>query len=79
MNFIQIEQCEVVFFNCKLWFFLRPEVLKTALVKAVEKGQLEQITGKGARGTFQVKHFLTPTLSDLSLIEVHLSFAMPPP
>ncbi|KAG7226738.1 hypothetical protein INR49_014087 [Caranx melampygus] len=33
----------------------RPEVLKTALVKAVEKGQLEQITGKGARGTFQLK------------------------
>lgn len=33
----------------------RPEVLKTALVKAVERGQLEQITGKGARGTFQLK------------------------
>ncbi|KAK2861749.1 hypothetical protein Q5P01_001282 [Channa striata] len=33
----------------------KPEVLKTALVKAVEKGQLEQITGKGARGTFQLK------------------------
>ncbi|XP_047439738.1 heterochromatin protein 1-binding protein 3 isoform X2 [Mugil cephalus] len=33
----------------------RPDVLKTALLKAVEKGQLEQITGKGARGTFQLK------------------------
>ncbi|XP_068598808.1 heterochromatin protein 1-binding protein 3 [Brachionichthys hirsutus] len=33
----------------------KPEVLKAALVKAVEKGQLEQITGKGARGTFQLK------------------------
>ncbi|KAM9860071.1 heterochromatin protein 1-binding protein 3 isoform 2-T2 [Aulostomus maculatus] len=33
----------------------RPEVLKTALVKAVERGQLEQITGKGASGTFQLK------------------------
>uniref|UniRef100_A0A3P8TM49 Heterochromatin protein 1-binding protein 3 n=1 Tax=Amphiprion percula TaxID=161767 RepID=A0A3P8TM49_AMPPE len=33
----------------------RPEVLKSALVKAVERGQLEQITGKGARGTFQLK------------------------
>ncbi|KAM3620717.1 uncharacterized protein V6R79_000961 [Siganus canaliculatus] len=33
----------------------KPEVLKTALVKAVERGQLEQITGKGARGTFQLK------------------------
>ncbi|XP_044023967.1 heterochromatin protein 1-binding protein 3 isoform X2 [Siniperca chuatsi] len=33
----------------------RPDVLKAALVKAVEKGQLDQITGKGARGTFQLK------------------------
>ncbi|XP_038551800.1 heterochromatin protein 1-binding protein 3 isoform X2 [Micropterus salmoides] len=33
----------------------RPDVLKVALLKAVEKGQLEQITGKGARGTFQLK------------------------
>ncbi|XP_029288329.1 heterochromatin protein 1-binding protein 3 isoform X2 [Cottoperca gobio] len=33
----------------------RPDLLKTALVKAVEKGQLEQITGKGATGTFQLK------------------------
>ncbi|XP_077583234.1 heterochromatin protein 1-binding protein 3 isoform X2 [Stigmatopora nigra] len=33
----------------------RPDVLKSALVKAVERGQLEQITGKGACGTFQLK------------------------
>ncbi|MEQ2274983.1 hypothetical protein XENORESO_017265 [Xenotaenia resolanae] len=33
----------------------RPDLLKTALVRAVEKGHLEQITGKGARGTFQLK------------------------
>ncbi|KAJ4926968.1 hypothetical protein JOQ06_014709 [Pogonophryne albipinna] len=33
----------------------RPDLLKTALVKAVEKGILEQITGKGASGTFQLK------------------------
>ncbi|KAG7493954.1 heterochromatin protein 1-binding protein 3 isoform X1 [Solea senegalensis] len=33
----------------------RPKVLKNALVKAVEKGQLEQITGTGAKGTFQLK------------------------
>ncbi|XP_056294107.1 heterochromatin protein 1-binding protein 3 [Pseudoliparis swirei] len=33
----------------------RPELLKSALVKAVEKGHLEQITGKGANGTFQLK------------------------
>nr|XP_057910597.1 heterochromatin protein 1-binding protein 3 isoform X2 [Doryrhamphus excisus] len=33
----------------------RPEVLKSALVKAVERRQLEQITGKGASGTFQLK------------------------
>ncbi|XP_014843713.1 PREDICTED: heterochromatin protein 1-binding protein 3 isoform X2 [Poecilia mexicana] len=33
----------------------RPDLLKTALVRAVEKGHLEQITGTGARGTFQLK------------------------
>ncbi|XP_034021748.1 heterochromatin protein 1-binding protein 3 isoform X2 [Thalassophryne amazonica] len=33
----------------------RPDVLKAALVRAVERGQLEQITGKGASGTFQLK------------------------
>ncbi|XP_061689140.1 heterochromatin protein 1-binding protein 3 isoform X2 [Syngnathoides biaculeatus] len=33
----------------------RPEVLKSALVRAVERGQLQQITGKGASGTFQLK------------------------
>ncbi|XP_042351733.1 heterochromatin protein 1-binding protein 3 isoform X2 [Plectropomus leopardus] len=38
----------------------RPDVLKTALVKAVEKGQLEQITGKGAKGTFQLKRTSNP-------------------
>uniref|UniRef100_A0A3P9HCL0 Heterochromatin protein 1-binding protein 3 n=1 Tax=Oryzias latipes TaxID=8090 RepID=A0A3P9HCL0_ORYLA len=44
-------RCDRVKFSC---FDFRPESLKTALVKAVEKGHLEQITGKGARGTFQV-------------------------
>uniref|UniRef100_A0A3P8Y0W4 Heterochromatin protein 1-binding protein 3 n=1 Tax=Esox lucius TaxID=8010 RepID=A0A3P8Y0W4_ESOLU len=33
----------------------RPDVLKSALVRAVDKGHLEQITGKGASGTFQLK------------------------
>ncbi|KAL2090485.1 hypothetical protein ACEWY4_012748 [Coilia grayii] len=33
----------------------RPDNLKNALQKAVERGQLEQITGKGASGTFQLK------------------------
>ncbi|KAI1231345.1 hypothetical protein IHE44_0007789 [Lamprotornis superbus] len=33
----------------------RPQLLKNALQRAVEKGQLEQITGKGASGTFQLK------------------------
>ncbi|MBN3307691.1 HP1B3 protein, partial [Amia calva] len=33
----------------------RPQMLKNALQKAVEKGQLEQLTGKGASGTFQLK------------------------
>ncbi|XP_032370123.1 heterochromatin protein 1-binding protein 3 isoform X1 [Etheostoma spectabile] len=38
-------------FNIENW----PDVLKTALVKAVEKGHLKQITGKGATGTFQLR------------------------
>ncbi|KAJ8391175.1 hypothetical protein AAFF_G00096040 [Aldrovandia affinis] len=33
----------------------RPDLLKGALQRAVEKGYLEQITGKGASGTFQLK------------------------
>ncbi|KAK0130553.1 Heterochromatin protein 1-binding protein 3 [Merluccius polli] len=33
----------------------RPDMLKTALVRAVTKGHLERITGKGASGTFQLK------------------------
>ncbi|XP_068027950.1 heterochromatin protein 1-binding protein 3 isoform X3 [Anomalospiza imberbis] len=37
----------------KLKVDIRPQLLKNALQRAVEKGQLEQITGKGASGTFQ--------------------------
>ncbi|KAK3512677.1 hypothetical protein QTP70_022631 [Hemibagrus guttatus] len=33
----------------------RPDVLKNCLQRSVEKGFLEQITGKGASGTFQLK------------------------
>ncbi|XP_030230732.1 heterochromatin protein 1-binding protein 3 isoform X2 [Gadus morhua] len=33
----------------------RPDLLKSALVRAVDKGHLERITGKGASGTFQLK------------------------
>lgn len=36
-------------------FICRPQLLKNALQRAVERGQLEQITGKGASGTFQVR------------------------
>ncbi|KAM4015659.1 heterochromatin protein 1-binding protein 3 [Anomaloglossus baeobatrachus] len=39
----------------KLKVDVRPQLLKNALQRAVEKGQLEQITGKGASGTFQLK------------------------
>ncbi|XP_073426290.1 heterochromatin protein 1-binding protein 3 isoform X2 [Dendrobates tinctorius] len=39
----------------KLKVEVRPQLLKNALQRAVEKGQLEQITGKGASGTFQLK------------------------
>lgn len=35
---------------------LRPDVLKNCLQRSVEKGYLEQITGKGASGTFQVSY-----------------------
>lgn len=38
-----------------LCFLYRPQLLKNALQRAVERGQLEQITGKGASGTFQVR------------------------
>ncbi|XP_051957044.1 heterochromatin protein 1-binding protein 3-like [Xyrauchen texanus] len=33
----------------------RPDILKNCLQRSVEKGYLEQITGKGASGTFQLK------------------------
>lgn len=33
----------------------RPDLLKSALLRAVDKGHLEQLTGKGASGTFQLK------------------------
>ncbi|XP_007251451.3 heterochromatin protein 1-binding protein 3 isoform X2 [Astyanax mexicanus] len=33
----------------------RPDVLKNCLQRSVERGYLEQITGKGASGTFQLK------------------------
>jgi len=33
----------------------RPDLLKSALLRAVERGQLERLTGKGAGGTFQLK------------------------
>lgn len=39
----------------KLRVDIRPQLLKNALQRAVERGQLEQITGKGASGTFQLK------------------------
>ncbi|MGH0118321.1 UNVERIFIED_CONTAM: hypothetical protein FKN15_048557 [Acipenser sinensis] len=39
----------------KLMVESRPHMLKNALQRAVEKGQLEQLTGKGASGTFQLK------------------------
>ncbi|MBZ3882517.1 Heterochromatin protein 1-binding protein 3 [Sciurus carolinensis] len=39
----------------KLRVDIRPQLWKNALQRAVERGQLEQITGKGASGTFQLK------------------------
>lgn len=49
LYWVMMRMLKVVF-----WFLFRPDILKNALQKAVERGQLEQITGKGATGTFQV-------------------------
>ncbi|XP_061582913.1 heterochromatin protein 1-binding protein 3 isoform X2 [Cololabis saira] len=54
----------------------RPDVLKTALVKAVEKGLLEQITGKGARGTFQLKRAGNKNLVKGSVLEDAITVAI---
>ncbi|XP_025781163.1 heterochromatin protein 1-binding protein 3 [Puma concolor] len=48
---------------------LEPQLLKNALQRAVERGQLEQITGKGASGTFQLKKSGEKPLLGGSLME----------
>ncbi|XP_028597252.2 heterochromatin protein 1-binding protein 3 isoform X1 [Podarcis muralis] len=53
----------------KLKVDIRPQLLKNALQRAVEKGQLEQITGKGASGTFQLKKSGEKPLLGGSLME----------
>ncbi|XP_015268058.1 PREDICTED: heterochromatin protein 1-binding protein 3 [Gekko japonicus] len=53
----------------KLKVDVRPQLLKNALQRAVEKGQLEQITGKGASGTFQLKKCGEKPLLGGSLME----------
>ncbi|XP_077167527.1 heterochromatin protein 1-binding protein 3 isoform X2 [Paroedura picta] len=53
----------------KLKVDVRPQLLKNALQRAVEKGQLEQITGKGASGTFQLKRSGEKPLLGGSLME----------
>uniref|UniRef100_A0A2K5LFD9 Heterochromatin protein 1-binding protein 3 n=1 Tax=Cercocebus atys TaxID=9531 RepID=A0A2K5LFD9_CERAT len=45
------------------------QLLKNALQRAVERGQLEQITGKGASGTFQLKKSGEKPLLGGSLME----------
>ncbi|XP_076862966.1 heterochromatin protein 1-binding protein 3 [Brachyhypopomus gauderio] len=47
----------------------RPDVLKNCLQRAVEKGFLEQITGKGASGTFQLKRSGNKVLLGGGLLE----------
>ncbi|XP_043108777.1 heterochromatin protein 1-binding protein 3 [Puntigrus tetrazona] len=47
----------------------RPDVLKNCLQKSVEKGYLEQITGKGASGTFQLKKAGNKVLMGGGLLE----------
>uniref|UniRef100_A0A2K6U610 Heterochromatin protein 1-binding protein 3 n=1 Tax=Saimiri boliviensis boliviensis TaxID=39432 RepID=A0A2K6U610_SAIBB len=53
----------------KLTVDIRPQLLKNALQRAVERGQLEQITGKGASGTFQLKKSGEKPLLGGSLME----------
>ncbi|XP_075407799.1 heterochromatin protein 1-binding protein 3 isoform X3 [Tenrec ecaudatus] len=53
----------------KLRVDIRPQLLKNALQRAVERGQLEQITGKGASGTFQLKKLGEKPLLAGSLME----------
>lgn len=56
----QLFFCKFSFINRFITVFVflyRPQLLKNALQRAVERGQLEQITGKGASGTFQVRGF----------------------
>ncbi|XP_048029189.1 heterochromatin protein 1-binding protein 3 [Megalobrama amblycephala] len=47
----------------------RPDVLKNCLQRSVEKGYLEQITGKGASGTFQLKKAGNKVLMGGGLLE----------
>ncbi|KAG9337673.1 hypothetical protein JZ751_028323, partial [Albula glossodonta] len=47
----------------------RPDLLKSALQRAVDKGHLEQITGKGASGTFQIKRVGDKALLKGGLLE----------
>ncbi|XP_012888036.1 PREDICTED: heterochromatin protein 1-binding protein 3 [Dipodomys ordii] len=54
--------------NRKFYMF-KPQLLKNALQRAVERGQLEQITGKGASGTFQLKKSGEKPLLGGSLME----------
>ncbi|CAD7677413.1 unnamed protein product [Nyctereutes procyonoides] len=53
----------------KLRVAIGPQLLKNALQRAVERGQLEQITGKGAYGTFQLKKSEEKPLLARSLME----------
>ncbi|KAJ8259642.1 hypothetical protein GJAV_G00171790 [Gymnothorax javanicus] len=54
----------------------RPDILKTALQKAVGNGYLEQITGKGASGTFQVRRFCDKELLNGSALETAIFTAI---
>ncbi|XP_038147154.1 heterochromatin protein 1-binding protein 3 [Cyprinodon tularosa] len=54
----------------------RPDLLKSALVRAVEKGHLEQITGKGATGTFQLKRAAKEAQLKGSMLEDAITVAI---
>lgn len=47
---------------------LRPDLLKTTLLQAVENGLLGQIKGKGTGATFQVSDFMSISANVLRLV-----------
>ncbi|XP_030633178.1 heterochromatin protein 1-binding protein 3 [Chanos chanos] len=54
----------------------RPDLLKSALQRAVDKGHLERITGKGASGTFQLKRNRDKSTMNRGILEDAITTAI---